>query len=265
MSVAQQTLKLLPTLLTLLAQLVGGPPLLQVFAQPLIVVSNRAEPLVATEGKESIQVVGDYWLGKGRRTAGSAGQVLEPLKKSRDLGALLSRLVLDAGCSEQTAQLEPLFHRRRLVLLVERCPADLVGGQLLRAGEVLAVLGSSDVACGNERQQRAVNRVLRPAVPAARELVIQLGALGAAGADDREHFFAHRMRRRLSAVAHCREGVGGAVASLHYHLVPVRVVTHGELREQADERLLRRRAHAFVKRRDRELADAAHEHSRSPG
>ena len=92
----KQTLKLLPALLSLLTQLVGNPPSLQVFAQSLVVVGYCAEPLVAAESKEGIHMVGDHWFGEGRSTASSPSEVLEPLKQGRYLRALM--FPADTGC-----------------------------------------------------------------------------------------------------------------------------------------------------------------------
>ena len=46
-----------------------------------MVVGDGAEPLISAEREKSVEMVGVGWFGQRRRSAGAAGEVLEPLKE----------------------------------------------------------------------------------------------------------------------------------------------------------------------------------------
>ena len=175
-------------------------------------------------------------FGEGRRTAGAGGKVLELLEEGRELRSLLTRLVGDSRRGQEPAHGEALRRRRRCVLLVERDLADLGLRELLRAAEILPVLGGADVPGREQNEDGPAHGVLRPAERRPGEPLLEVGALGAPRADRGQHFLAHRVRGRLSVVANGVERVGGAIAGLRDDLPPVGVVALRELREQPDER-----------------------------
>ena len=70
----------------------------------------------------------------------------------------------------------------------------------------------------------AADRILRPAERRRAEALLELGALGAAWADRREHLLADRVGGWLAVVADGVERVGRAIAGLRDDLAPVGVV-----------------------------------------
>ena len=89
--VPKEPLKIGPLALPLLALLIRVPPPFEVLTQPIVVVGNRPEQLIAAEGEQGIEVIDVRRLGEGRRTAGSSGEILEPLQQRRDLVRLPAR------------------------------------------------------------------------------------------------------------------------------------------------------------------------------
>ena len=108
---AEQALEVLPLGLPLLALLVGRAPAFEILAQAVVVVGHLAEPLVAAEREQGVDVVGVGRLGQRRRASGSAGEILELLEERWDLRALLPALVGDAGGGEKPLDGEPLARR----------------------------------------------------------------------------------------------------------------------------------------------------------
>ena len=76
-----------------------------------MVVGDLAEPLVSCERQQRVEVVGVRCFGKGRRTAGAGGKVLELLEERRELRSFLTRLVGDAGRGQEPAHGEALRRR----------------------------------------------------------------------------------------------------------------------------------------------------------
>src|SRR5262249_28827315 len=155
--VAEQARKLLPFGFSPLASLVSSTPPVEVVAEPTVVVGHSAESLIASERRQRVEVVRFGWLGKRFRSAGAASEGLQTLEERCDLRALLTGLVWNIRCREQSPHGEALADSRRLVLFVKGDLADLVGRELSWSGQVFVVQGRADVAGGQEREDGAID------------------------------------------------------------------------------------------------------------
>jgi hypothetical protein len=146
--VPTQTLKLVPRTLALLSLLVRSTPPVQVLIESVVVITDCAEPLVAREHDQRVDVIGRWGIWKRGWTTSTSGKVLQPLKERWHLRAFLSRFEGDSGCGQQALHCESLAYCRWFVLLVKGDLPNLGRRQLLWTGEVLSILGGTDVASG---------------------------------------------------------------------------------------------------------------------
>jgi hypothetical protein len=114
---AKEAFQVAPGGFALLATGRDSLPAIEVGAEGIVLVGDLAEALIAGEREERVEVVGGRRLGEWRRTAGASGEVLELLKKGRNLGRFLAGLVRDPGRGEQPTHSEPLRCGRRRILL----------------------------------------------------------------------------------------------------------------------------------------------------
>jgi len=97
--------------------------------------------------------------------------------------------------------------------------ADLRLGDLLERHDLVALLGAHD-AGGHQRQKRAIDGILLPAIAHAHELLAHVRAL-LARAQPGRHFLADGVLVGVAVVADGRQGVAGAFAGALDHLAPV--------------------------------------------
>src|SRR4051812_43088605 len=146
------------------------------------------------------------------------------LEQRWDLRTFLARFVRDSSSCKQSLNRKSLTDCRWLVLLVERDLPDLGRRKFLRPCECLPVLGCTKVSGCKQRQDRSVDRILRPAKLRRTKSLLEIRALRAACTGGRKHFLADRIRRRFTLMSDRGQSIRCAFACASDHLAPVRVV-----------------------------------------
>ena len=126
-----------------------------------------------------------------------------------------------------------MLHIERRYIDVETGDAHLVLRQ--RCLHRLAIIGGAQVAGDQHDEQRAVNRVLLPAIGCGLEMLAQILAL-LAGAYEIEHAAADGVLGGIAGVAHLCERADIAATGAGNDLAPVAVIGLAKLREQPHQR-----------------------------
>lgn len=126
-------------------------------------------------------------------------------------------------------------------------------------GDLLPIAGGAHEAASGQRQQGAVDGVLRPAERRPHKVLAHVDAPLAGAADELADLRAHGMLLGVTRVLHRRQRVGRAVANPFDHRAPAGGVGHGEAREQAGQRRVDRLPDHCLQRLGADLRPAAQE------
>ena len=148
-------------------------------AQLFGMLGDGADLLVSGKRGDAIKMRSVRWCGQRRRSAGACRKVEEVLHESADGRAFLPGSVGDLRLGEHAPDRDLLLLRWWFIFLEECRLADLGCGKFFRAIDGMAISLSADVPACQEREQRTVDRVLRPTERRLAEVALDLAALGA--------------------------------------------------------------------------------------
>ena len=215
----QQSLQLSPSRLPVCDQILAFLPRGDLVGQPVLVVVDDFELIIANAVGHVGQVLDVGALGKRSLPRGILGELVQTAEEFRCVGRLLTRVGVQADLLVQPANLDQLDFGQGDGLDPELGHRDVFLVELALDERFTAVASLQDAAVEQHDQGR-IDGVLGPAPGWTGELLANIRSLLAA-ADEIDHRFAVRVVLRIPLVSDGLQGVAIAFLGAFNDFVPV--------------------------------------------